>query len=79
MGSSQSSPNEGNAAQDALIEGLQELRLRENIRQQENETGYVEVDIVPPPRSWISQTLSPAAAEEWEKQLLADPKVSYPT
>lgn len=77
MGSSQSSPSAQNETQDVLVERLNALQLREKIRQQEVDSGYIDVDLDPPPYTRASRTLSVAAAEEWEKHLLSDPKVWY--
>ena len=45
------------------------------IREKEMEAGYVDVDLDRGQTIGASETVSIAAAEEWEKQLLSNPKV----
>jgi len=75
MGASQSSPNDA-VIQQVLVQQLQALRLKEKIRQQDIEREYVQIDTEKGiPHTYSDDpTVSIETAEEWEKQLLADPK-----
>ncbi|EXJ82850.1 bleomycin hydrolase [Capronia epimyces CBS 606.96] len=78
MGNSQSSSaaNESAAVEKMLVQQLQNLRTRDKIRQLEVEREYIHVDAekgIPQAYS-ADPTLSVKTAEEWEKELLADPK-----
>jgi bleomycin hydrolase len=75
MGNSQSTQSDA-AIQEKLVEQLTALQLKNRIRQQELEKDYVQVDFKDPPPAYGegSQTVSVSAAEQWEKQLLEDPK-----
>lgn len=75
MGNSQSTQSDA-AIQEKLVEQLAALQLKNRVRQQELEKDYVQVDFKDPPPAYGegSQTVSVSAAEEWEKQLLEDPK-----
>src|SRR4051794_39595773 len=74
MGNSQSTQSDG-VIQEKLVEQLTALQLKNRVRQQELEKDHVQVDFqVPPIYGQRSQTVSVSAAEQWEKQLLEDPK-----
>jgi bleomycin hydrolase len=78
MGNSQSNSSDV-VVQEKLIEQLTALQLKNRVGQQELEREYVHVDIKEstPVYREGSQTVSIAAAEEWEKELLEDPKNRY--
>ncbi|KAI9869186.1 MAG: hypothetical protein M1830_005455, partial [Pleopsidium flavum] len=72
MGSAQSKMPEP-AVGEKLAERLHALKVKESSR--ELEKGYVYIDGQDPPRySPASQTVSISITEEWEKELLQDPK-----
>jgi bleomycin hydrolase len=75
MGSSQSTHSDA-VTQEKLMEQLTALQLKNRIRQQELEKDHVQVDLKDPPPAYgeDSPTVSVSAAEQWEKQLLDDPK-----
>ena len=76
MGSSQSSTVNEAAVQQALVQQLQAIRLRDKLKLQDVERDYVEIETEKGiPRSFTADpSLSVATAEAWEKELLADPK-----
>lgn len=77
MGNSQSSSTVNEpAVEQMLVQQLQNLRTRDKIRQQEIEKEYIHVDSEKGiPQSYSADpSLSVKEAEEWEKELLADPK-----
>jgi bleomycin hydrolase len=78
MGNSQSNSSEA-VAQKTLVEQLTALQLKNRARQQELEKEYVHVDVMEsaPVDRGGSQTVSISAAEQWEKELLEDPKNRY--
>ena len=75
MGSAQSSTTEA-AVQQALVQQLHALRLKDKVRQQDVERDYVQVETEKGiPLSYSADpTVSIDAAEAWEKELLSDPK-----
>ena len=75
MGNSPSTPSDA-VVQDQLVEQLTALQVKSKIRQQELEKDYVQVDFKDSPPAYRegSQTVSISAAEQWEKELLEDPK-----
>ena len=75
MGNSQSTPSDA-AVQEKLVEQLTALHLKNRIGQQELEKDYVQVDFKDSSPAYRegSQTVSISAAEQWEKELLEDPK-----
>jgi len=78
MGNSQSNSSEA-VAQEKIVEQLTALQLKNRVRQHELEKEYVHVDFMgsAPVDRGGSQTVSISAAEQWEKELLADPKNRY--
>ncbi|KAL2434379.1 Cysteine proteinase 1, mitochondrial [Exophiala dermatitidis] len=78
MGNSQSSnkPNDQAAVEKILVQQLQNLRTHEKIRQLEIEKEYIHVESEKGiPQSYSTDpSLSVKTAEEWEKELLSDPK-----
>lgn len=74
MGSSQSKLPEP-FVQEKLAERLQALEIQENHAEGEKEYVYVGKEEKTPIRDY-SPTLSISAAEQWEKELLQDPKVN---
>jgi bleomycin hydrolase len=78
MGNSQSNSSEA-VAQKVLVEQLTALQLRNRVMKQEPEKEYVHVDLIEyaPVDRGGSQTVSISAAEQWEKELLEDPKNRY--
>jgi bleomycin hydrolase len=75
MGNSQSNPSD-EVVQEKLVEQLTALQLNNWARQQELEKGYVKIDFEDSPPAYHegSRTVSISEAEEWEKELLANPK-----
>jgi bleomycin hydrolase len=75
MGNSQSTPSDA-VVQEKLVEQLTALQLQPRVKQQELEKEYVKVDFKdsPPAYREDSQTVSISTAEQWEKELLEDPK-----
>ena len=76
MGSAQSAPAASEAVvREKLVERLQAMQVKDKLRQQEIEKGYVQVDRdLPPAYQPMSQTVSISTTEQWEKELLDDPK-----
>ena len=76
MGSAQSAPAPSEAVvREKLVERLQAMQVKDKLRQQEVEKGYVQVDRdLPPAYQPMSQTVSISTTEQWEKELLEDPK-----
>ena len=60
-------------------ERLAALQLNNRVRQQELEKEYVKIDFKDSPSASRegSQTVSISAAEQWEKEILEDPKNRY--
>lgn len=75
MGNSQSTPSDA-AVQEKLVEQLSALQLKNRVRRQELEKEYVKLDFADSPPAYRdgSQTVSISTAEQWEKELLEDPK-----
>lgn len=78
MGNSQSNSSEV-VAQEKLVERLTALQLKNRVMQQELEKEYAHVDFKEstPVYREGSQTVSISAVEQWEKELLEDPKNRY--
>ena len=78
MGSSQSCPVAHQDTQQLLADRLDNVEMHNKvvqIRQTDMEAGYVDVDLDRESTLGASDTVSIAVTEEWEKQLLSDPKV----
>lgn len=75
MGSGQSTPSQ-QAAEQLVVEQLRSMRMQDRIQEEEVEKEYIHInnDKLLPQTFSIDPTVSPSQAEEWEKQLLADPK-----
>ena len=78
MGNSQSNSSEA-VDQKELVEQLTALHLKNRVREQGLEKEYIHIDLIEsaPVDREGSQTVSISAAEQWEKELLADPKNRY--
>jgi hypothetical protein len=73
MGSANSTP----VGRESVPAGrLKDLSLQEKMSH-ETDSEYVNINRTPAASHWSSQTVSIAAAEDWEKQLLASSKVIY--
>jgi len=72
MGSANSTPV---GRESVATNRLKDLSLQEKISH-ETDSEYVNINRTPAASHWSSQTVSIAAVEDWEKQLLASPKVS---
>ena len=73
MGASQSKLPEP-VIEEKLMERLRALEVKES--RVETEKDYVYVDDQTSPQTKYSSTVSISTAEQWEKELLEDPKVS---
>lgn len=75
MGSGQSTPSQ-QAAEQLVIEQLRSMRMQDRLQEEEVDKEYIHInnDKVLPQTFSVDPTISPSQAEEWEKQLLADPK-----
>ena len=66
------------AVEEKLAERLQALEVKETQHESDKDYVYVDGDAKRPTGKY-SPTVSISEAEQWEKELLEDPKVNYPS